>query len=229
MRVASAFQAIRSPSPGARRGDIRAPGATTRGRSTAASETRRPSAGCREIPAPTSCPRGTRLSTGRVNLDQGTSGLGLPLKHALTHTVQTVTRPSRRQVTSEEHARWKRRGHQPARDDPALLRAGRFDRQVLVDCPDRKGRLEILNVHIRRTRGRAAAASLPPHAGIVGVRTRARLLLARPQCLARSPRIGAAGRRTNRPYSEDIGLRYVLTIISTATSVATHASSRGAT
>ena len=33
--------------------------------------------------------------------------------------------------------------------DPALLRAGRFDRQVLVDRPDRKGRLEILKVHIR--------------------------------------------------------------------------------
>jgi cell division protease FtsH len=32
--------------------------------------------------------------------------------------------------------------------DPALLRAGRFDRQVLVDRPDRKGRLEILKVHI---------------------------------------------------------------------------------
>ena len=27
--------------------------------------------------------------------------------------------------------------------DPALLRAGRFDRQVLVDCPDRKGRRNI--------------------------------------------------------------------------------------
>ena len=34
--------------------------------------------------------------------------------------------------------------------DPALLRAGRFDRQVLVDRPDRKGRLEILKVHIRK-------------------------------------------------------------------------------
>jgi cell division protease FtsH len=33
--------------------------------------------------------------------------------------------------------------------DPALLRAGRFDRQVLVDRPDRKGRLEILQVHVR--------------------------------------------------------------------------------
>jgi cell division protease FtsH len=31
--------------------------------------------------------------------------------------------------------------------DPALLRAGRFDRHVLVDLPDRKGRLEIWKVH----------------------------------------------------------------------------------
>jgi len=31
--------------------------------------------------------------------------------------------------------------------DPALLRPGRFDRQVLVDRPDRLGRLEILKVH----------------------------------------------------------------------------------
>jgi cell division protease FtsH len=36
--------------------------------------------------------------------------------------------------------------------DPALLRAGRFDRQVLVDRPDRKGRIQILQVHIRRVR-----------------------------------------------------------------------------
>ncbi|WP_306120886.1 MULTISPECIES: ATP-dependent zinc metalloprotease FtsH [unclassified Roseitalea] len=34
--------------------------------------------------------------------------------------------------------------------DPALLRAGRFDRQVLVDRPDRKGRVQILNVHMRK-------------------------------------------------------------------------------
>jgi cell division protease FtsH len=33
--------------------------------------------------------------------------------------------------------------------DPALLRAGRFDRQVLVDRPDRKGRADILRVHVR--------------------------------------------------------------------------------
>ncbi len=34
--------------------------------------------------------------------------------------------------------------------DPALLRAGRFDRQVLVDRPDRTGRLEILKVHAKK-------------------------------------------------------------------------------
>jgi cell division protease FtsH len=35
--------------------------------------------------------------------------------------------------------------------DPALLRAGRFDRQVLVDRPDKKGRIDILNVHLRKS------------------------------------------------------------------------------
>jgi cell division protease FtsH len=34
--------------------------------------------------------------------------------------------------------------------DPALLRAGRFDRQVLVDRPDKIGRLQILRVHARK-------------------------------------------------------------------------------
>jgi cell division protease FtsH len=34
--------------------------------------------------------------------------------------------------------------------DSALLRAGRFDRHVLVDRPDKKGRIEILNVHLRK-------------------------------------------------------------------------------
>ena len=34
--------------------------------------------------------------------------------------------------------------------DPALLRAGRFDRQVLVDRPDRIGRDQILKVHTRK-------------------------------------------------------------------------------
>ena len=36
--------------------------------------------------------------------------------------------------------------------DPALLRAGRFDRQVLVDRPDKGGRLAILSVHVRKIR-----------------------------------------------------------------------------
>jgi cell division protease FtsH len=36
--------------------------------------------------------------------------------------------------------------------DPALLRAGRFDRQVLVDRPDRRGRVAILAVHVRKVR-----------------------------------------------------------------------------
>src|SRR6266704_3513090 len=34
--------------------------------------------------------------------------------------------------------------------DPALLRAGRFDRQVLVDRPDKNGRAQILKVHVRK-------------------------------------------------------------------------------
>jgi cell division protease FtsH len=34
--------------------------------------------------------------------------------------------------------------------DPALLRAGRFDRQVLVDRPDKIGRVQILAVHVRK-------------------------------------------------------------------------------
>jgi cell division protease FtsH len=34
--------------------------------------------------------------------------------------------------------------------DPALLRAGRFDRQVLVDRPDKAGRIQILNVHLKK-------------------------------------------------------------------------------
>ena len=33
--------------------------------------------------------------------------------------------------------------------DPALLRPGRFDRQIAVDRPDRKGRAKILEVHTR--------------------------------------------------------------------------------
>jgi cell division protease FtsH len=34
--------------------------------------------------------------------------------------------------------------------DPALLRAGRFDRHVTVDRPDKKGRLDVLRVHAKK-------------------------------------------------------------------------------
>ncbi len=36
--------------------------------------------------------------------------------------------------------------------DPALLRAGRFDRQILVDRPDKRGRVEILAVHLKKAK-----------------------------------------------------------------------------
>lgn len=36
--------------------------------------------------------------------------------------------------------------------DPALLRPGRFDRQITVDLPDMKGRLAILKVHSKKTK-----------------------------------------------------------------------------
>jgi len=36
--------------------------------------------------------------------------------------------------------------------DPALLRPGRFDRQIVIDRPDVKGREEILRIHVRNVR-----------------------------------------------------------------------------
>src|SRR6185437_12410438 len=36
--------------------------------------------------------------------------------------------------------------------DPALLRAGRFDRQVLVDRPDKTGRIQILEIYLKKIR-----------------------------------------------------------------------------
>jgi cell division protease FtsH len=51
--------------------------------------------------------------------------------------------------------------------DPALLRAGRFDRQVLVDRPDRKGRLQIVQIYLKKVQlakdvSADAIASLTP-------------------------------------------------------------------
>ena len=71
--------------------------------------------------------------------------------------------------------------------DPALLRPGRFDRQVLVDRPDRAGREAILRVHTRRLRladdvdlGRLAAQT-PGFVGadLAGVCNEAALLAGR--------------------------------------------------
>jgi cell division protease FtsH len=36
--------------------------------------------------------------------------------------------------------------------DPALLRPGRFDRQILVDRPDKQGRIQILQVHVGKVK-----------------------------------------------------------------------------
>ena len=42
--------------------------------------------------------------------------------------------------------------NRPETLDPALLRPGRFDRNVLVDRPDKVGRAEILKVHVKNVK-----------------------------------------------------------------------------
>lgn len=49
--------------------------------------------------------------------------------------------------------------------DPALLRAGRFDRQILLDNPDLNGRTAILKVHMKKVR-LAASVSAESIAGL---------------------------------------------------------------
>jgi len=71
--------------------------------------------------------------------------------------------------------------------DPALLRPGRFDRQVLVDRPDKKGRKKILEIHARDVRLspevdlEAVAAKTPGFAGadLANIVNEAALLAAR--------------------------------------------------
>ena len=48
--------------------------------------------------------------------------------------------------------------------DPALVRPGPFDRQVVVDQPDLRGREEILKVHVRGSRSipRSTCTCSPP-------------------------------------------------------------------
>jgi cell division protease FtsH len=52
--------------------------------------------------------------------------------------------------------------------DPALLRPGRFDRQVMVPLPDIKGREAILKVHMRRTPNRKSVDPLTLAKGTPG-------------------------------------------------------------
>ncbi|HEX9308569.1 MAG TPA: ATP-dependent zinc metalloprotease FtsH [Anaeromyxobacter sp.] len=71
--------------------------------------------------------------------------------------------------------------------DPALLRPGRFDRQVLVDRPDKRGREKILRIHAKNVKLgpdvdlRAIAARTPGFAGadLANVVNEAALLAAR--------------------------------------------------
>jgi cell division protease FtsH len=71
--------------------------------------------------------------------------------------------------------------------DPALLRPGRFDRQVLVDRPDKRGRERILQIHARNVKLgpdvdlRAVAVRTPGFAGadLANVVNEAALLAAR--------------------------------------------------
>ncbi len=71
--------------------------------------------------------------------------------------------------------------------DPALLRPGRFDRQILVDRPDIRGREEILRVHARKVKigtdvdFKALAAMTPGFVGadLANVVNEAALLAAR--------------------------------------------------
>src|SRR4030081_957069 len=71
--------------------------------------------------------------------------------------------------------------------DPALMRPGRFDRQVLVDRPDRRGREQILQIHAREVKLgpdvalRETAARTPGFAGadLANVINEAALLAAR--------------------------------------------------
>ncbi len=98
--------------------------------------------------------------------------------------------------------------------DPALTRPGRFDRQIVVDAPDKKGRVEILKIHCAKRQlcpgvnFEKIAESTPGMAGanLANLVNEAALLAAREhaECIAQShfsealERILAGPIRTNR-------------------------------
>ena len=67
--------------------------------------------------------------------------------------------------------------------DKALLRPGRFDRQVYVGLPDVKGREEILKVHTKKSRWprMSLSGSLPSAPPVLPVQT-LRTLSTKPPC-----------------------------------------------
>ena len=71
--------------------------------------------------------------------------------------------------------------------DSALLRPGRFDRQISIDPPDVKGRVEIFNVHLPKVRTKDNAEARARAA-------RPRPARARPPAPARAARALAAKR-----------------------------------
>jgi cell division protease FtsH len=91
--------------------------------------------------------------------------------------------------------------------DPALLRPGRFDRQVYVTLPDVRGREQILNVHIRKVpvgqdvRADILARGTPGFSGadLANLVNEAALVCRAPQW----PRGGDAGLREGQGQDHD--------------------------
>ena len=78
--------------------------------------------------------------------------------------------------------------------DSALLRPGRFDRQISIDPPDVKGRVEIFNVHLPKVRTK-------DNAEVRARAARPRPARARPPAPARAARALAAKRAAHTsPY-----------------------------
>ena len=95
--------------------------------------------------------------------------------------------------------------------DPALLRPGRFDRQVLVDKPDVKGREEVLTIHVQARealagrRPEVVAARTAGFAGadLANLVNEAALLAARGQDGGRHARLRRSDRSADRRAREE--------------------------